>query len=549
VSAPGSSGNLTLRMRAVGSAATRAAVASVKQELRSAGDETNKNVATTNAYTRAIRLMTTRTIIATFAVGGLGLALAATSPAIAMLLGATATFAAIFIPAFILGVAVVQRFGQSVDVAGTAAFALSAIFKNLQAVWAHVFAGPADTILWAVAAVMQQLIPIVSGLGGPLQVFARYIAQAIMLIGQGLMPLLPQLAALFPQFGQLALLGAHAIVPLATAFLLMARDGIPTLRQLLEWFVALTQMLPGAVNWVNQFLHSVMFWAVVHTVFTGVADGAKYLAGVIANLAGIAWQLYNALKPLYPIVGAVLLTALQALAGAIALVNHHFGILAPLLPSLVTGFVAFKLAMWGVQAATWASAIAMGAWEAAMAIFTALSLVPEITSLADAWFLLDAAMDANPIGVIILAIGGLTAAVVVLITHLQQVKDLLNSLQPGSHFSKKHPIISGAARGAAGAAYNIVPGGGAVAHALHLPGAATGGYVRSGGTLMVGEQGAELVHLPSGSRVEPQRPGGGFRSASDSVDYVASPVTLMTPNYEVLATGIARVGVRRRSTR
>jgi hypothetical protein len=470
VSAPGSSGNLTLRMRAVGSAATRAAVASVKQELRSAGDETNKNVATTNAYTRAIRLMTTRTIIATFAVGGLGLALAATSPAIAMLLGATATFAAIFIPAFILGVAVVQRFGQSVDVAGTAAFALSAIFKNLQAVWAHVFAGPADTILWAVAAVMQQLIPIVSGLGGPLQVFARYIAQAIMLIGQGLMPLLPQLAALFPQFGQLALLGAHAIVPLATAFLLMARDGIPTLRQLLEWFVALTQMLPGAVNWVNQFLHSVMFWTVVHTVFTGVAGGAKYLAGVIA-------------------------------------------------------------------------------WEAAMAIFTALSLVPEITSLADAWFLLDAAMDANPIGVIILAIGGLTAAVVVLITHLQQVKDLLNSLQPGSHFSKKHPIISGAARGAAGAAYNIVPGGGAVAHALHLPGAATGGYVRSGGTLMVGEQGAELVHLPSGSRVEPQRPGGGFRSASDSVDYVASPVTLMTPNYEVLATGIARVGVRRRSTR
>jgi tape measure domain-containing protein len=300
---------------------------------------------------------------------------------------------------------------------------------------------------------------------------------------------------------------------------------------------------------------------VIRTQFAGSAEEqSKTVTGQLSTIKDYGSQAMGALvAPLFGLAQSSVLPFItghlqsaahwlsdpkQGGAGGAQRIADTLVIMAKVLGPVVGLLAAYKVAMLGVAAAQGLAAFSMGAYTTAVTFFTAVSLIPEITSLADAWYLLDAAMDANPVGVLVIAFGALTTAAVLALTHIQEIEAAIDSLNRKlAHFQQKHPVLGAGVKGAIGGLYNVVPGGLQAAQALHLPGAATGGYVQRGGTLMVGEKSAELVHLPTGSWVEPQQPGGGFRSQPDdaSASRVLQPLYLMV-NDRVFAEAMLDVG-------
>lgn len=91
------------------------------------------------------------------------------------------------------------------------------------------------------------------------------------------------------------------------------------------------------------------------------------------------------------------------------------GHILPYLVPLIAGFVAYRAAVLAAAAAE----IIMSAGGFLAAI---ISLIPEINSLRDAWILLDLAMDANPIFIVIAAIVAIGVAIYMLVTKVKPVR-------------------------------------------------------------------------------------------------------------------------------
>lgn len=93
---------------------------------------------------------------------------------------------------------------------------------------------------------------------------------------------------------------------------------------------------------------------------------------------------------------------------------------------LLVPIILLMAGAWGVyKGAVVGAAVATYLYDAAMGLLAIASLIPEVTSLADAWFLLDAAMDANPVGLIALGISAIIAGLVMLIIHWKAVSNFL----------------------------------------------------------------------------------------------------------------------------
>lgn len=82
------------------------------------------------------------------------------------------------------------------------------------------------------------------------------------------------------------------------------------------------------------------------------------------------------------------------------------GELAGVLAAGVAAWAAYRLIVLAVAAA-------QGIWAAVGTVGAIAALIPEISSLRDVWVLLDLAMDANPIGVIVVGLGLLAGAFIV----------------------------------------------------------------------------------------------------------------------------------------
>lgn len=140
--------------------------------------------------------------------------------------------------------------------------------------------------------------------------------------------------------------------------------------------------------------------------------------------------------------------------------------------------------------------------RAAIAVFiiwTRIAAVATRIWTAAQW-LLDIALDANPIGAVILLIGLFALAVYSMSRHLRELR---SELRRTWDWLRK-PI----------------PGTSWIRHLgtrLHfglpnfsLTGMAEGGHVVKGGWSVVGERGAELLRLPTGASVVPLSPAGGI---------------------------------------
>lgn len=254
-----------------------------------------------------------------------------------------------------------------------------------------------------------------------------------------------------------------------------------------------------------------------------LADAGTSISNVVALLTPIALE---AFKVVAVVVGVTLVEALKLLGPALTVVGTVI--------ESVTGFLADHSTAVGVVAAAVTALFlpAIVSATASLVLNTAATVASAAASLAvhvatTAWtaaqWLLNAALTANPIGLVIVAIAALAAGIVLAWNKSETFRDVVKTLWDwlkkfvgftplgalienfdkvkaavGYVLDKVHDLI--------GALKNIkmpkidLPGGGLLGK---IPGFASGVRNFSGGLALVGEQGPEVVSLRRGSSVLP----------------------------------------------
>lgn len=279
---------------------------------------------------------------------------------------------------------------------------------------------------------------------------------------------------------------------------------------------------------------------------TSITDGlTKRIGGQAAAAANTYAGKLEAAKAqaenLMETLGNHLLPVIARLIGATTRLVEWFGrhtttakILAGVIGGLLVGAITVYLGTLAVATvrtiahtvAVTAGTVRMGARIAMVYASKAAEIAANVATKA--WtvgqWLLNAALDANPIGIVVIAIAALVAGVILAYQHSETFRRIVHALWDMIKRSPLGELIShlGLVRDAVGWVVDKVE---ALIHALgnihmpsihmpHIPGIpgfAKGVQNFAGGLAMVGERGPELVELPGGSNVYPHGtgPAGG----------------------------------------
>jgi phage-related protein len=206
-------------------------------------------------------------------------------------------------------------------------------------------------------------------------------------------------------------------------------------------------------------------------------------------------------KALAAVVGGALVTAMAAyVVGQVAstVATTAFVARVVIANAVVVGFVAKQYLAAGA-AKVWAA----GQW------------------------LLNAALDANPIGLVIAAVAALTAGIVYAYTHSEKFRQVISAIVDffKTVFRAELGLVTSAVHGLAEAFRAVFGAVGSVIDAIgkihmpsfslpHIPGFANGVTDFIGGPAWVGERGPELLTLPRGSNIIPNHALGGLDSSA-----------------------------------
>jgi tape measure domain-containing protein len=239
-------------------------------------------------------------------------------------------------------------------------------------------------------------------------------------------------------------------------------------------------------------------------------DGDKIMAAVKQSIQDISAALDASkpfLKAVFDIITGVGIQAFNDFMKAIKWVSDNLNWLIPVAAGVVAGIGAFKIIE---------------------GVITLMQTFTAVTKLLDAaWIALDIVMDANPIGLIALAIGGLITAGVLLYQNWDTVKNKMQviwmEIKAGAQdaingvIDKINEMITIIDK-IPGVKVPLVPKVNldVLSSVRAAPGTAPKGYGRPGGAMaafasgtnyapgglaLVGEQGPEIVDLPRGSKV------------------------------------------------
>jgi hypothetical protein len=522
--------DLTVDMNARGGRETRREIDKTGRSARNLGKDFKGARDDTNLFERALRLLGTRLgmiiILGSLAGVALGPTLIAS---IVLLTAALVTLGAVVGGVFIVGLAVVQRWSDTVKSAGSAAYELNQAFQGLRRHFAKLTAAGADMVMRSLAKALKILAPLMDQLAPSFNMFAASLATAIEYGAQTLSTLGPDLAQLFIALGPLVQQAATAMGPLANILISVGTAGIPVLKQLVAWIVDLADWLNPAIDRVIAWeQNSHTLWGTLQTFGAVVAS----IAGTIADLAGIFVQLYQQSQPFWEALGGIALTGLTFLQGAISWLNDNMPTLGPIILGAAAGLAVLVGTVWLFNTA-------MGVLTALLAVnplvWLALAIGAVIAGLIVAyqkvtWFrngvdwLVQALKDAA--NWIKTAFGAAIDFVVPKIMWLiDKIKWIVDKASTVTGFAGK--VLKYSPYGVA--TQGLVKG----AHALGLQ---SGGTVTRGGAFQVGEAGPEMVTLPAGAAVTPH--GGGD---------VYVHATLVMPDGQVLARQTLRAARRKQS--
>ena len=208
------------------------------------------------------------------------------------------------------------------------------------------------------------------------------------------------------------------------------------------------------------------------SIKTAVMQNSEKFSGIITIAGGVKDALFNAFEFCKPVLNWIKDTGLplmvNALAGVVQKATdvynffvNNWGWIAPVISGIVGAIVAFKIAVFAINTV-------MNAWAIVQGICTV------------AQWALNVAMTANPVGIIIVAIGALIAIGVALWMNWDSV----------CAWCKQAFQAVG---------IPAIP----TFTAPQIPMLANGGLIRTAGTVIVGEKGPEILSLPSGAKVSP----------------------------------------------
>lgn len=280
----------------------------------------------------------------------------------------------------------------------------------------------------------------------------------------------------------------------------------------------------GVLTFLNDHQQAITdFFNKAYTSAIAAFEGIKTTAGTVITVLGQLTDFWNQHKLVIESVAFGISVALipvfirlgvEAGITAATLITQYVVSLATGVSNMITfvaqsylmvgAFVAKTAQVIAATVATIAHTVAMTAAKVATAVWTA------------AQWLLNAALNANPIGLVIIAVAALTAGIIYAYNHSETFRNIVNNLweklkEVGKWLSDVFgPIIkaigdgfnamadaASKAFGAANKAKGAGGGGGA-------GGAAANGVTNwRGGPILVGEEGPEIVTLPRGSNVIP----------------------------------------------
>lgn len=189
----------------------------------------------------------------------------------------------------------------------------------------------------------------------------------------------------------------------------------------------LTGVLGGAIKAVKDFVTSASGQQVLTSLVTVIQQISTVVSGALANalkiigptLPGLVTALGTLVSVLSPYFASTVTVLATAFAGLATFLSENIKWVGPL--AIAVGAIAAGVKIWSI--ATAAQVLAQGLLDAAMGTFLAEIPLAETAMLA-----LDAAMDANPVGIIVVAIAALVAIIIIVVTHLDFFRGLWNTV-------------------------------------------------------------------------------------------------------------------------
>ena len=262
----------------------------------------------------------------------------------------------------------------------------------------------------ALAASAKAMSALFSVIGGLLPVIAHLAGIA----ASALAPALSMLAGAFRALGPVISIVGHVLSGFAAAFVVNLAGGLKAVAGLVRAVQPAFLMLAHALGQVFTELEN-------RGVFNDVEDAIEALVPVLGKMVS---ELITGLIPILPVLVTLLADAAQILqAGLVSAVTALSAVLVPLIPAItaVARVIADVLAA-GLQAVV---PLLVRLAPVILAIVAAVKL----WSIAQT--ILDAVMDANPIGLLVIAIVGLIGAVVELVRHWHDVENVAKTVWRG----------------------------------------------------------------------------------------------------------------------
>lgn len=150
-------------------------------------------------------------------------------------------------------------------------------------------------------------------------------------------------------------------------------------------------------------------------------DMATQAGPALRQLAQSLGQIGQALLPLIPPALELARTMLGMLVPALQAIGSHMNIIKPVLGALVGIWLGWVTVSTAAAAIAWAQTAGIYAYVAATYVMRAAQIAATVVQWA--W---NVAMTANPIGLVIIGIAALIGIVILLVTHWKQVTDALH---------------------------------------------------------------------------------------------------------------------------
>lgn len=216
---------------------------------------------------------------------------------------------------------------------------------------------------------------------------------------------------------------ASAIQPMLPALKGLATNGIGFLSKA---FAGFSKIIPVVGGYFSDFLNG------LKTGDTAAADGLTGMTGVMDNLGVIAGRVFNWLRTNVPIIFGEMKTVIGNIASVVLpLFSQGWSAAQGPLQSVgtfITGTMLpgiVKLSGWIKQHATLVRSLVV----AILSMYAAYKVITIATKLfAAAQWALNLSIDANPIGLIVLALAGLAGGLIYAYKHSQTFRDIVKTV-------------------------------------------------------------------------------------------------------------------------